>query len=128
MNTGSECQLVDEDACRPLQELELTDLTIDHVLLDAPGTSLLIFTGAGCASCRVARRELQRLPLAVQRLCWIDAGDNFGAVQRYEVFHLPAIFVVHNGQFHGALNARLLAGEIDLRVREALLRAPDELP
>lgn len=128
MNTGSECQLVDDGTCKPLQELELTDLTIDHVLLDAPGTSLLIFTSVGCASCRVARRELPRLGLSVDRLCWIDAGDNFGAVQRYEVFHLPAMFVVRDGQFHGVLHARLLAGELEWRVREALSRAGDELP
>ncbi|MGC1329940.1 thioredoxin [Pseudomonas sp.] len=108
--------------------MELTDLTVDHVLLEAPGTSLLVFTGAGCASCRVARRELPGMPLALERVCWIDAGENGGAVQRYEVFHLPAMFVVHNGEFYGALNARLLAGEIDHQVHEALAREPEELP
>jgi len=128
MNTGSECRLIDERPEGVMPQLELTDLTIDHQLLDAPGTSLLIFTGAGCASCRVARRELPGMALALDRLCWIDAGDNGGAVQRYEVFHLPAMFVVHEGQFHGAISARLLGGEIDHEVRKALARAPDELP
>ncbi|WAH57103.1 thioredoxin [Pseudomonas silvicola] len=128
MNTGSECRLVDDISRDALQELELTDLTIDHVLLDAPGTSLLVFTSVGCASCRVARRELPAMPLAVDRLCWVDAGDNGGAVQRYEVFHLPAIFVVRDGEFHGPLQARLLAGEINHRLVEALRREPDELP
>ena len=120
--------MVDVGPCGPLQEMELTDLTIDHVLLDAPGTSLLVFTSVGCASCRVARRELPVMPLCVDRLCWIDAGDNGGAVQRYEVFHLPAMFIVRDGQFHGAVNARLLAGEINHRVVEVLRREPDELP
>jgi len=33
-------------------ELELTDFDADRHLLDLPGTSLLIFTSIGCASCR----------------------------------------------------------------------------
>ncbi len=120
--------MVDDQACSTLQETELTDLTIDHVLLAAPGTSLLVFTGAGCASCRVARREMPGMPLAVDRVCWIDAGDNGGAVQRYEVFHLPAMFVVRDGEFHGSLRTRLLAADINQGVSEALRREADELP
>jgi hypothetical protein len=49
------------------------------------------------------------LDLAVDRLCWIDAGNNGGVVERYQVFHLPALFVVRDGEFFGALNSRLTA-------------------
>ncbi|MDX1298505.1 MAG: thioredoxin [Pseudomonas sp.] len=109
-------------------ELELTDLDADRHLLDLPGTSLLIFTSIGCASCRWARRELAKLGLPVQRLAWVDAGNNGGLVTRYEVFHLPALFVVRDGQFYGAVQARLQTAELTLALDTALSRPAEELP
>ena len=46
-------------------QAELTDFDADRRLLDWPGTSLLIFTSIGCASCRWARRELPGIGLPV---------------------------------------------------------------
>ncbi|AYC32682.1 thioredoxin [Pseudomonas cavernae] len=109
-------------------ELELTDLDADRQLLDLPGTSLLIFTSIGCASCRWARRELPRMALPIARLCWVDAGDNGGLVERYEVFHLPALFVVRDGQFYGTLQARLSAADLTAAMGRALRRPVEELP
>ena len=111
-----------------MTELELTDLDADRHLLDLPGTSLLIFTSIGCASCRWARRELANLNLPVQRLAWVDAADNGGLVTRYEVFHLPALFVVRVGQFYGALHARLQSAELTQALDTALSRPAEELP
>ena len=37
----------------------------------------------------------------------VDAGRNGGLVERYGVFHLPALFMVRDGRFHGALNVPL---------------------
>jgi hypothetical protein len=111
-----------------LIELELSDFDIDHRLLELPDTSLLIFTGAGCASCRYARQTLPALDLPLARIAWIDAEENGGAVARYEVFHLPALFVVRDGQFFGALRAPLTAEGIRQGLMGALDREPDELP
>ncbi len=111
-----------------MDQLQLTDFDIDHQLLDLPGTSLLIFTSAGCASCRWAREHLPRLDLIVDRLCWVDAQESGGAVQRYEVFHLPALFVIRDGEFHGAIRAPLIRGELNVSVRRALSETPDDLP
>lgn len=72
--------------------LELTDFDADRRLLELPGRSLLIFTSTGCASCRWARRELPQMALGVDRLCWVDAAENGGLVQRYGVFTCPACF------------------------------------
>lgn len=111
-----------------MTELELTDLDADRYLLDAPGTSLLIFTSIGCASCRWARRELPELPLPIQRLAWVDAANSGGLVARYEVFHLPAIFVVRNGRFYGALQSRLHTAALIQALDTALSRPAEELP
>ena len=122
--------------CRPsdivspsiVVELELTDFDADQRLLTMSGVSLVIFTSVGCSSCRFARERLPSLDLAVDRLCWIDAGNNGGVVERYQVFHLPALFVVRDGAFFGALNSRLTDHELNRAVRKALSRTAEELP
>ncbi|WP_313513628.1 thioredoxin family protein [Pseudomonas sp.] len=115
-----------EDSIRA--QLELTDFDADHRLLELPGVSLLLFTSIGCASCRWARRELPGMALPVERLCWVDAGDNGGLVERYGVFHLPALFVVRDGQFFGALQARLERASLISALDAALAGPAEELP
>lgn len=109
-------------------ELELTDFDIDQQLLALGGVSLVVFISVGCSSCRWARARLPELELPIDRLCWVDAGDNGGAVQRYQVFHLPALFVVRDGEFHGALQSRLTQQDLSESLRQALNRIPEELP
>lgn len=122
--------------CRPFDivspsivvELELTDFDADQRLLAMSGVSLVIFTSVGCASCRFAREQLPRLDLAIDRLCWIDAGDNGGLVERYQVFHLPALFVVRDGEFFGAVQSRLTSTGLNETVRQTFSRHAEELP
>lgn len=122
--------------CRPsdivttsiVVELELTDFDADQRLLAMSGVSLVIFTSVGCASCRSVREQLPTLDLAVDRLCWIDAGNNGGVVERYQVFHLPALFVVRDGEFFGILKSRLTDTELNRAVRQALSQTAEELP
>lgn len=111
-----------------MDQLQLTDFDVDQQLLALPGVSLLIFTSVGCSSCRWARHHLPGLSLPLDRLCWIDAEENGGAVQRYGVFHLPSLFIVRDGQFYGALRSKLSAEAIISGLDQALSRAPDELP
>jgi len=111
-----------------VDQLQLTDFDVDQQLLALPGVSLVIFTSVGCSSCRWARHHLPELVLPVERLCWIDAEENGGAVQRYGVFHLPMLFVVRDGEFFGALRTQLSADAINIGLDQALSRAPDELP
>ncbi|QLG92266.1 thioredoxin [Pseudomonas yamanorum] len=128
MHTDSEHRPIDGGGSSIVKELELTDLDIDQQLLALPGTSLLVFTSVGCSSCRWARQQLPGWNLSVDRVCWIDAGHNGGAVARYGVFHLPALFVVCEGQFHGQLQTRLMAHDLDKAVNQALTRTAEELP
>ncbi|MGA4323505.1 thioredoxin [Ectopseudomonas hydrolytica] len=128
MNTDLECRQTDITDFSIAAQLELTDLDADRHLLDLPGTSLLLFTSTGCASCRWARRTLPHLPLPVTRLCWVDAGRNAGLVTRYEVFHLPALFLIRDGQFFGTLHAPLTQTDLVAAMSEALLRPAEELP
>jgi hypothetical protein len=109
-------------------ESELTDFDADQRLLAMSGVSLVIFTSVGCASCRYAREVLPAMALGIDRLCWIDAGDNGGLVERYQVFHLPALFVVRDGEFFGALHTRLTTDALNAALAQALGRIAEELP
>ncbi|SNY11417.1 hypothetical protein SAMN04488487_4052 [Pseudomonas fluorescens] len=111
-----------------MKEQELTDLDIDQQLLGLPGISLVVFTSVGCSSCRWARQQLPSWTLPVDRVCWVDAGHNGGAVERYQIFHLPALFLVCEGQFLGQLQSRLTNKDLTDAVNHALTRTPEDLP
>lgn len=94
------------------------------------GIALLTFTGPACGSCRHLRRvllELRRLRPQWQ-LYEVDAEREPGLVNEFEVFHLPTIFLFHNGQFHCQLEteARPLAiiGAIDAALQQPAREAP----
>ena len=57
-----------------------------------------------------------------------SAGHNAGLVTRYEVFHLPALFLVKDGHFFGALHTRLTHSDLVTALGETLLRPAEELP
>jgi hypothetical protein len=128
MTTDSKCHQIDITDSSIATELQLTDFDADRQLLDLSGTSLLVFTSIGCASCRWARREIPTFALPVARLCWIDAGDNGGLVQRYEVRQLPAFFVVKDSQYFGSISSGVNGQELLNTLQQALTRAPEELP
>ncbi|UQS13099.1 co-chaperone YbbN [Pseudomonas sp. HS6] len=128
MSTDSLCRPFDIVSPSIVFESELTDFDADQRLLAMNGVSLVIFTSVGCSSCRYAREVLPGLDLAIDRLCWIDAGNNGGLVERYQVFHLPALFVVRDGEFFGAVHTRLNATELNAAVVQALGRIAEELP
>jgi hypothetical protein len=71
---------------------------------------------------------LPRLDLKVDQLCWIDAGNNGGVVERYQVFHLPALFVVRDGEFFGPVQSRQTGIGLNEAVGQALNRIAEELP
>ncbi|KQN52463.1 thioredoxin [Pseudomonas sp. Leaf48] len=128
MSTDSMCRSSDIVFPSIVVESELTDFDADQRLLAMSGVSLVVFTSVGCASCRYAREQLPGLELAVDRLCWIDAGNNGGLVERYSVFHLPALFVVRDGEFYGALQSRLTRIELNAALGQALGGTAEELP
>jgi hypothetical protein len=90
MYTDSERRPDDGSGSSIVKALELTDLDIDQQLLGLPGVSLVVFTSVGCSSCRWVRQQLPGWHLPVDRVCWVDAGHNGGAVERYCRLHEEA--------------------------------------
>lgn len=111
-----------------MDQITLDDGTADRYLLDAGGVSLLVFETPGCGNCRLARERLPELNLPIARICWVDAGENRGLVERYEVFHLPSMFVVRDGVYYGPVNATLEGWDIRRQIALCLGSYPAELP
>ena len=111
-----------------MDQIELDDGTADRFLLDTPGLSLLVFYSQTCSNCAQARQQLPQLDLPVQRLCWVDAGANGELVQRYEVFHLPALFIARDAAYYGPVQATLAEWDLRQQISLALDSYPGELP
>src|SRR5690606_14859328 len=111
-----------------MDQFTLDDGTADRFLLDANGVSLLVFHSPSCGNCRLAREKLPDMSLPVERICWIDAAENRGLVERYEVFHLPSLFIVRDGVFYGPAHAKLESCDIGRQIALGLSSYPAELP
>lgn len=111
-----------------METITLDDRTADRYLLDASGLTLLVFMSRTCPNCKIAKERLPDMGLAVDRIAWVDAGENGGLVQRYEVFHLPAMFVIRDGVYYGAVQASLAHWDISRQIALAQDGYPAELP
>ncbi len=101
-----------------------------HLIPAHRGNLLVIFTGSGCFTCQVLRRCLQKMLAAGERLTVfeVDAHANMGLVEEFSVFHLPAMFLYSNGQFHAAIHCAPLAEHLRTAIRDALVMPAGEAP
>ena len=83
----------------------LNDADFYTTIQASDGPSIVFFTSAGCNSCKYWKVLLDKL--AGQRpalhVYEVDAQQSMGLTREYEVFHLPALFVFLNGQYHAPL-------------------------
>ena len=103
----------------------LNDADFYGVLHATTGVSIIFFTGEGCSSCRYWKTLLDQLRAKRPELqiFEIDAQQSMGLVQEYEVFHLPALFVFMNGQYHAPLQCEAKLDVIE-QTLDTLLAAP----
>ncbi len=83
----------------------LTDQDFYAVLGDTRGASIVFFTQPGCSSCRawsLLLQELQKVRADIH-VFRVDAQESSALAQEYAIFHLPALFVFMNGQYHAPL-------------------------
>jgi len=108
----------------------LNDANFYSAIQATQGTSLVFFTSEGCSSCRYWKTLLGQL--ATKRpelhLYEVDAQDSMGLVQEYDVFHLPALFVFVDGQFHAPLQCEASLDTIKQMLDEVLAAPAQEAP
>ena len=99
-------------------------------LEDTAGPALVAFTSPACGGCRHLRRVLQE----VRRLQpgWhlfeVDAQRDQALVSEFEVFHLPAVFLFNDGEYHCELQAEARPGAIVEATVAALQHPAREAP
>ena len=111
-----------------LQQLDQFDF--HQRMADMTGTTLIMFTSPDCGSCRHLRRVL--VEVCSLEPGWqvfeVDVQRDPGLGNEFEVFHLPTIFLFHNGLFHCQLEAQASTASIISTARNALRQPAAESP
>ena len=108
----------------------LNELEFYRVLAETAGPSVVFFTKPGCSACRFWKRLLdellqQRHDIHVYQ---VDAEQNMGLSHEYELFHLPALFLFMDGEFHCELRAEARLPHLLAAIDAALAAPAEEAP
>ncbi len=108
----------------------LTDHEFYARLAETKGPSIVFFTKPGCSSCRLWKRLLDEL--LQQRddihIYQVDAEQNMALSHEYELFHLPALFLFVDGEFHCELQSEARLPELQVTLNAALEAPAEEAP
>ena len=108
----------------------LVDDNFYDTLQATAGVSLVIFTSTGCASCRAWKEVLKDyLRLEPDLVIFeVDAHESMALANEYEIFHLPALFLFRDGDFHTELNCEANRERIQQAIHLALQGPAQEEP
>jgi len=91
---------------------------------------LVLFTSPECGSCRQIKQLLPKLLETNPdwQLYEVDAQQEMGLTQEFEVFHLPTLFLYNAVSFHCEFRAQATLTDIQDKVAEALQQPAQEAP
>ena len=108
----------------------LVDGNFYDTLHASRGAALVIFTSAGCASCR-AWKEVLKEYVSINSdivVYEVDAHESMALANEYEIFHLPALFLLKDGAFHCAVNCEANQDRLEQAIIRALQGPAQEEP
>ena len=110
--------------------ITLDQFNFHHRLAQTPGVSLIFFSSAECGSCRQWIRVLGRYHLRHPdiHLFEIDAQRDMALTREFEVFHLPALFLFVDGEFHRGVQSEASAEKLHHAITGALAATSQEMP
>ena len=108
---------------------KLESFEFHHELEMQAGTSLVMFTGESCGSCRAWKQLL----ISYQKqhaitLYEIDAGKDMALVNEFDVFHLPAMFLYAQGRYHSPLQCEAKLPVLEQAIHDCLQADAREMP
>lgn len=84
----------------------LDDSNFYRRLEQVPGLSVVFFSKQGCSSCRSWKQLLNRMVREDDiSIFEVDVEHNMALANEYELFHLPALFLFKDGEFHSELQS-----------------------
>jgi thioredoxin 1 len=115
----------------PTSDLQTLDqFDFHHRITQMRGLVVVIFTAPGCRSC-AAWKRLLRLPDSVPaktRIFEVDVERDQALAREFDLFHLPAVFLFQDGQFHGEIQCEASPAAIHARILSLSQAEPQELP
>ncbi len=83
----------------------LTQFDFYEAIDATPGLAVVLFSAASCGSCRHWKQFLAAYRDAHPEISIfeVDAGLEPALAQEFELFHLPALFLFQDGEYHAAV-------------------------
>lgn len=107
----------------------LTEFDFHQALDRTEGPALVLFSSPACGTCRTVEK---RLPQAAQgaaaALFKVDVQQSIGLARAYDIFHLPALFLFVDGQFHARLDCEVAPVKLAAAMEMALSQPAQEEP
>ena len=94
------------------------------------GVALVCFTQAGCGTCRHVKTVLENMATAEPALQVFEvrADEESALAREFDVFHLPALFVYLDGEFHAPLHAEPRADALRAALADVIAAPAQEPP
>ncbi len=101
-----------------------------HTVPQTQGIALVLFRKQGCGACahweHLLRKYREFHPAIT--LYQVDVGSEPALVHELELFHLPAIFLYVDGQFHAEIQTEARLSRLEQAIQQALAAPPQEAP
>jgi thioredoxin-like negative regulator of GroEL len=108
----------------------LDQFDFHHLIGVTQGPALVLFHSPGCASCRHWKRLLADYAVLHDNvtLYQIDIQRDMALAHEFGLFHLPALFLYLNGQFHCELQSEARMEDLNAALDAAMDASPQEAP
>jgi len=110
---------------------QLDEYSYHQTLAAAQGIALVMFASQQCGSCRAWRgllKDYRRHHGGALTLFEVDVAQSQGLAREFDLFHLPALFVYRDGDFHGPLQCEADPQKLHAAVAAALATPAQDPP
>jgi thioredoxin-like negative regulator of GroEL len=99
-------------------------------LAEVSGPAVVFFSAAACASCRHWKILLDEFAAATDGLpvFEVDAGQDQALAREFELFHLPALYLFLDGEYHRPLACEASLPRLRAAIADALALPAEEAP
>ncbi len=108
----------------------LEQFEFHQTLESTAGNAIVFFSSKECMSCRYWDKVLEQF--GKQRpdilIFKIDAGLDQALTEEFDVFHLPSLFLYHNGKYHSALQSEANIEALENSIKQSLASPAEEMP
>lgn len=108
----------------------LTQFNFYPEIEETQGLSLVYFSAHACSSCRHLTQVLSQLAIKQPELSIfnVDAQQDQALINEYDIFHLPALFLFLEGQYHSELSCEANTSSIMSCINIARQQPAQEAP